>query len=240
MSSTNPYQTPISLPEMKSSNAPFPMTRAGLQILLFEFLNRRISAAQFVNFVRPYLKSDDPVIQFLLTRYLDLEDFEEAFVLREDWNQLKRAIFCLDDRAIIVDSCSRVLPSPVGNLLAISTLAELVTSVCFYGPQWWVFVAAAVNAVLIVFAFPSRQTNPYDDQIQPFATLGDLERAYRRSSFRKIRFDNRHPMSTSKYGLSSVLGFCIAVVFGCLLSPVFLLFLCYPFPKTEKRISIPA
>lgn len=228
----DPYQTPADIRPPRSESVP--PTREDLADLMRRFLADEITAFQFDEQLDVFHDADDEVIRYVAEavwyHYDDCDD-HHVCLSKEEWNYFQRLLLLLSSDCRIDTQRHRhwTWRQPVAAV----SLAMFVCCALSLGWGYHLFAVAipfgGVSMLLSGFRHhPRLSDDPLEPILFPFASMSDLETAYRSSTFRKARY----PVTMAGRRIrSELMEFLYLVQFRLtwlILSPVALAFQMWP------------
>lgn len=235
--SLNPYAPPNSATEPESVGV-LP-SRSNLAGTIESFLAGDLSAFEFDDRLDAFRESDDPVIQVVTTAvwyYYDDCDDHLVSLSKPEWDYFQRLLLLLASDCKVDTQTRRVW-----SLRQLVAAVSLILFIYFAAETGWgrhlLVLAIPFGVISMLLCYvdrePRTQVDPYQPIICPFATLSDLEVAYRSSQFRKTRYPKEIAGRSIRSPFMDGFHQLYAHIVWLLLSPIPLLL--QSFPETETQ-----
>ncbi|APZ94147.1 hypothetical protein [Fuerstiella marisgermanici] len=236
--SSNPYAPP----KMVEDEVPqVPTTRAGLAALIRSFLDGEIKALDFDDRLDAFRSANDPVMEHVAyASWFHYDDFVDhyACLSKQEWDYFQRLLLMLDSDCTI-EVTSRRIWSVRQLVAAVALCGFLYLAVQAGWGKHLSILAVPFGVISILLAYLHRHEDsagdPYESIIYPFATLSDLETAYRSAVFRKTQYPKHRPAHRIRSPFMDKFHSLYLHVIWLIFSPIVLLF--QAFPQNDSRTT---
>lgn len=172
----------------------FEPTRESLAKAMRSFLNSEITAFEFDDQLELFRDSEDPIIKFAAdVAWCYYDDCHDHLVCldKQQWDFFQRLLLLLAADCTIETSSKQIWSAR--QFVAAGALAMFSFFALQIGWGYHLFLLAVPFGVLSIWLEKTQpptppSTDPYRDVIFPFATISDLERAYRGVKFTKTQY----------------------------------------------------